>query len=99
MDVFVTREGNRFVWDSEKAAANMAKHGVSFSRALDVFFDPLHVLLDASVPEERRAAVLGRDRRSKVLYVVYVEVEEEATRVVSARPAEPAERRDYEDFE
>ena len=99
MDVFVTREGDRFVWDSEKAAANLVKHGVSFNRALDVFFDPLHELLDASVPDERRAAIVGLDRRSKILYVMYVETDEEATRVISARLAGPTERREYEDVE
>ncbi len=99
MDVFVTREGDRFTWDSEKAAANLAKHGVSFDRALDVFFDPLHEVKDASVPAENRLAVVGRDRRFRVLYVVHIEIEHETTRVISARVTTPSERRDYEELE
>ena len=29
-----------FEWDSEKADANLQKHGVSFPEACEVFFDP-----------------------------------------------------------
>jgi uncharacterized protein len=32
-----------FEWDAEKAAANIAKHGVSFEEAETVFDDPLYV--------------------------------------------------------
>jgi uncharacterized DUF497 family protein len=35
-----------FEWDSEKAAANLVKHGVSFPEAATVFADPLAVYLD-----------------------------------------------------
>lgn len=31
----------QFEWDEAKAAANLAKHGVSFEDAAQVFFDPL----------------------------------------------------------
>ena len=31
----------RFAWDSEKAAANRGKHGVTFEQAATVFRDPL----------------------------------------------------------
>lgn len=32
-----------FEWDVNKAAANLAKHGVSFDEAKTVFDDPLYV--------------------------------------------------------
>ena len=35
-----------FEWDSEKAASNLVKHGVSFPEATTVFADPLAVYLD-----------------------------------------------------
>ena len=35
-----------FEWDSEKAASNLVKHGVSFPEAATVFADPLAVYLD-----------------------------------------------------
>jgi len=34
------RQGILFRWDSEKAAANTRRHGVSFEEASEVFFDP-----------------------------------------------------------
>ncbi len=30
----------RFEWDADKAASNFVKHGVSFSEAMEVFYDP-----------------------------------------------------------
>lgn len=33
-------ESLRFEWDPRKAAANLARHGVSFEEALTVFSDP-----------------------------------------------------------
>ena len=97
MDVFVTREDRRFVWDSEKAASNVVKHGVTFDQALAVFFDPLHELMDASVPGEAREAAIGLDLQFKMLFVVHLEIEEFATRIISARQATAAERRVYEE--
>jgi len=32
----------RWTWDPDKAAANRAKHGLSFETAVQVFDDPLH---------------------------------------------------------
>jgi len=48
MDVRFLYQGQRFVWNLEKASANLAKHGVSFEVACQVFFDPLVCLQDAS---------------------------------------------------
>lgn len=45
-----------FEWDDEKAAANLAKHGVSFEEAKTVFADPLYVDFydpDHSIEEHR----------------------------------------------
>jgi uncharacterized DUF497 family protein len=98
MDVYVTRKEERFVWDSEKAATNLAKHGVSFDEAIDVFFDAAYRLVDASVPEERREAAIGFGRDRRLLFVVNIEPELETTRIISARLANAAEKRDYEEL-
>lgn len=34
-----------FEWDAHKAAANLAKHGVSFEEAATVFSDPLSLTI------------------------------------------------------
>lgn len=38
-----------FEWDTEKATANLAKHGVEFSEAATVFGDPLAVTFFGSI--------------------------------------------------
>ena len=34
-----------FEWDDNKAAANMAKHGVAFELAEEVWDDPAHIIV------------------------------------------------------
>ena len=53
-------------------------------------------LVDASRNEEERDAVIGMDINWNLLFVVHVELEDEAIRLISARKAEPQERREYE---
>lgn len=83
-----------FEWDSDKAAANVAKHGVSFPEAATVFADPLAVYLDDGSGESRMV-VIGTSLRQRVLYVVHVE-RGERDRIISARAATAAERAVYE---
>jgi uncharacterized DUF497 family protein len=87
-----------FEWDSDKAAANLRKHGVSFETACEVFFDPFLRVEDAGVVKgERREAVIGLIVNRRVLFVVYVVQEDDVIRLVSARPATETERKLYED--
>jgi uncharacterized DUF497 family protein len=83
-----------FEWDSDKAAANLAKHGVSFPEAATVFADPLAVYLDDG-SGVGRMVVIGTSLRQHVLYVVHVE-RGERDRIISARSATAAERAVYE---
>ena len=95
MDVHVEINGESFVWDSDKAAKNWHKHGVRFEEAASVFVDPLFVLLDASRNDERRDAAIGFDLTGQWLYVVHIEIEKTAIRIISARRAEPNEELHY----
>jgi uncharacterized DUF497 family protein len=83
----------KFEWDPEKAAANLAKHKVSFEQAQDVFRD-LHALdeLDdkADYGEERFNLIGVTENR------LLVEANgDEIIRIISARPAERRETRKY----
>jgi uncharacterized protein len=91
--------GQTFEWDSEKAAENLNKHQVSFERASEVFFDPFVVLVDASDEEadETREAAIGLTEDWTLLFVVHVIRHEDTIRIISARPATPSERSEYED--
>lgn len=40
MDVHFVLAGQRFRWDAQKATSNLAKRGVRFEQACEVFFDP-----------------------------------------------------------
>jgi uncharacterized DUF497 family protein len=97
MDVYFLLQGQRFVWDSEKASSNLSKHGVSFEAASQVFFDPFVRVLEASSDEEQRDAAIGLTEDWSLLFVVHVWREEDAIRIVSARLATAQERRWYED--
>lgn len=86
-----------FEWDAEKAAANLAKHKVSFEEAATVFGDPLGgIVTDPrhSVGEERYA-LLGFSRERRLLAVMYTD-RDGVIRIISARKATRRERRDYE---
>lgn len=97
IDVFSTKDGQAFVWDSYKAAANLRKHGIRFDGAREVFFDQLARYEDASTATEVRQLCIGYTSASRLLCVVHVVREHGVLRIISARPAEPSERRRYED--
>ncbi len=61
-----------FEWDDAKAAANVAKHGVSFEEAAGVFLDlDLLVLPDAA--QDDRYVALGLSGLARLLFVVHLE--------------------------
>lgn len=86
-----------FEWDDAKAAANHANHGVEFVAARKVFQDPfaLDWLDDREDYGEVRYATIGM-AADRLLYVAYT-MRGERIRIISARGAEPHERRAYHD--
>ena len=97
MDVYFALNGITFVWNDQKAAANPLKHdGITFSQAAEAFFDPLLVVVDASRNDEARDAVIALDKQWNLLFVVFVEREDDYIRIVSARKATRKEREYYE---
>ena len=86
-----------FEWDSNKAATNLAKHGVSFEEAKTVFDDPLYIDfydLDLS-DDEHRYIMIGMSEQNRLLLVAYTE-RGDVIRLISAREATRAERKAYE---
>lgn len=85
-----------FEWDEAKADADLAKHGISFADAAAVFYDPFALdIEDRSMDygEVRRRVVgIGHGRH---LTVAYTE-RGETIRLISARRATRAERREYD---
>lgn len=88
--------GMLFVWDPRKAASNARKHRVTFDEAVTVFADPLAFILDDGRHPDR-ALIVGRSIEQRTLLVVFVEVDDDRTRIISARRATNPERRRYEE--
>jgi uncharacterized DUF497 family protein len=93
----------RWIWDGAKAAANRAKHQVSFDLAERIFGDPLIATRPDPHPEEERWQSIGRPSGAAhlTLFVVHTAPMalpdgEEQGRIISARRATPHERRAYE---
>ncbi|HEU0144070.1 MAG TPA: BrnT family toxin [Nitrososphaera sp.] len=87
----------RFEWDESKAAANLAKHGVSFEEAATVFGDPLSDTFDDpdhSI-EERRFVIIGTSEKGRMLIVAHTD-DGEVVRFISAREPTRVEREFYE---
>lgn len=98
MDIEFELRGIVFRWDADKERANTRKHhGITFRRAAQVFFDPFVIGADASRKDEAREAAIGTDFDFHVLYVVHMFFEDDHIRIISARKADPKERKRYED--
>ena len=87
----------KFEWDESKDRANRRKHGVTFEEGTTVFADPLAGTIadpDHSIGEERYVTI-GISTSNRLIVVSHTE-EGETTRIVSAREANPYERKAYE---
>ncbi|NBQ65997.1 MAG: BrnT family toxin [Betaproteobacteria bacterium] len=89
-----------FEWDPRKAAANAAKHGVTFEEARTVFHDEHALLIDDPdhSKSEARFILLGRSVHERVLVVVHcLRQGGKVIRLISARLAGRQERKTYEE--
>jgi uncharacterized DUF497 family protein len=96
----------RFEWDEKKARSNLKKHGVGFETALRVFADPFaYVEQDRIENGEYRWQTTGLVDGYRLLLVAHAvrfdedgENEEaiEVIEIISARHADPKERKRYD---
>ena len=87
-----------FIWDPNKAAANLRKHGVSFEEASSVFLDTLSITgADPDHSEgEERWLTFGLSKEGRFLVVSHTD-EGDTVRIISARPGDSSERKLYEE--
>jgi uncharacterized DUF497 family protein len=84
-----------FAWDPFKAARNEADHGVTFEMARNVFNDPFAIeWLDDREDYGKDHFVIMGMVSNRLLFVAYT-MRGDAIRIISARGAEPHERRQY----
>ena len=83
-----------FEWDLQKEQDNFKAHGVHFETATQAFYDPFRMERqdEDSSEHEDRWQTMGFF--NDVLFVVYTE-RGDVIRIISARVAEPFERRIY----
>lgn len=90
-----------FDWDPRRAKSNWRKHEVSFEEAATAFLDPAGLDgedIDHSASEARRLR-LARSSLDRILVVAYTvrrKIDEEVTRIISARRASRKEREKYQ---
>ncbi|MDR1445960.1 MAG: BrnT family toxin [Treponema sp.] len=92
---------DRYIWHNEKNELNKKKHGISFEEATGVFDDPFlweKYDVENSLDEERYRVIgtITGFIQGK-LVTVSVTYRDEFVRIFSARPAEPAEIKEYND--
>ncbi len=87
-----------FDWDPKKAAANIKNHdGVTFEEAESVFGDPVAAVFldDDHSLNEKREIIIGYSSDKRLLIVCFTEREDQI-RIITARRADPDERRKHE---
>ena len=91
----------RFEWDPAKAESNLRKHHISFETATRIFADPFALVKQDRIENgEHRWQTLGLVDGYLLLLVAHTlrddEDGTEVIRIISARRAEPKERKRYE---
>ena len=86
-----------FEWDSDKARANLSKHGIGFDEASTVLSDVLSLTIPDPLhsTHEDRHVTLGCSYWQRLLVVVHTE-RGGRVRIISARQATKKERQEYE---
>jgi len=88
----------RFEWDEVKSRINRTRHGVSFEEARTVFVDEsARLIADPDHSEgEDRFVLVGFSLKLRLLVVCHCYRQpDDAIRIISARRADPSERREY----
>ena len=85
-----------YLWDSNKATANSAKHGIDFADAVAVFEDELALWQeDGREYGEDRFVVVGTDFLGQIITIVFT-FRGDTIRLISARKATKYERATYQ---
>ena len=90
-------ENSEFQWDEEKAKSNLKKHGVSFEEGATIFNDPMIATIldpDHSKDEERFISI-GMSVIRRLLTAIHT-YRKDRLRLISARKATKAEKKNYE---
>ncbi|MDP2180354.1 BrnT family toxin [Methylicorpusculum sp.] len=82
--------------DPIKNLINIQKHQINLADIEGIFYDDRAITVEDRDHDEERFVTLGMDGLGRLLVVTYHFRGEDEIRVISARSAEPHERRNYE---
>jgi uncharacterized DUF497 family protein len=86
-----------FEWDEVKEQANRKKHSIDFRTAAKVFLDPFVIEFDdLNAAGELRFNAIGLVD-GRILFVTHT-MRDDVVRIISARGAEPHEKRKYHEI-
>jgi len=86
-----------FEWDRSKERGNLRKHGIGFRTAARTFLDPYMIEFDdLHASGELRFNAIGLVD-GRMLFVTYT-MRGDTVRIISARGAEPHEKRKYHEI-
>ena len=86
-----------YEWDSLKAQANLHKHGISFTEAVQIFSDDWLLTIEDDMHDaEQRFVAIGMDALGRILVVVFT-YRGLTIRIISARKSTPREQDQYEE--
>jgi uncharacterized DUF497 family protein len=87
-----------FEWDSAKERANRKKHCIGFRTAAKIFLDPNVIEFDDfDSADELRFNAIGLVE-GRILFMAYT-IRGDVIRIISARGAEPNEKRKYHEIQ
>jgi uncharacterized protein len=84
-----------FEFDPAKSAANMAKHGIDFDQARELWRDPERVFAPALVGSEPRFVAIGKIRER--IWTAIFTWRGDRVRIISVRRARKHEGKRYEE--
>ena len=87
-------QSTEFEFDPRKSAANLAKHGIDFVAAQEMWMDPSMIEINARSSDEPRMLVVGA--ACGALWSAVVTRRRGSVRIISVRRARQDERRLYE---
>jgi len=85
-----------FEWDQYKNRINITKHGIDFSDIYRVFEGPMVARIDEREEYGELRWIGTGYLINNVVVVVYLEIDDDAIRVISARKALKHERKEFE---
>jgi hypothetical protein len=88
-----------FIWDADKARANLRNHGVSFQEGAWATYDSHAIVGEDELHSgsERRQWLLGQSPRKRILLVIFTLREDNLTRIISVWKASKEDQKLYDE--